>query len=305
MTTNSLIILFLDGVGLGEADPERNPFMQADMPHMEQLLSLPRLTRQAAGTVTERAALLGLDTRLNVDGLPQSATGQTAILTGLNAPERLGRHYGPYPNQPLREMLSQHSLFETLSRTGQPAAYANAYPRHFLDRLKRGKGRLSANTLAAFMAGVELRGGEELRRGRAVSAFLVNDAWPEPDLPLPQITPYQAGQNLANLARRYRLTFFEFWYPDFLGHKQKRSESVETLTRLDQFLAGVMAAITSRMMLLVVSDHGNFEDWTTSKHTTNPALTILAGAGFEPFVSQLHSLLDIKPVALAYLSDCG
>jgi bisphosphoglycerate-independent phosphoglycerate mutase (AlkP superfamily) len=53
--------------------------------------------------------------------------------------------------------------------------------------------------------------------------------------------------------------------------------------------------------LLVVSDHGNFEDWTTSKHTTNPALTILAGAGFDKLVLHLTSLQDIKPTLLSYL----
>ncbi|NJN93408.1 MAG: phosphoglyceromutase, partial [Anaerolineales bacterium] len=93
-----VIILFLDGVGLGEAEPEANPFMHAEMPTVRSLLGVSHLTRETAGTVTGQAALLGLDACLGVPGLPQSATGQTTILTGYNAPAVLGEHYGPYPN---------------------------------------------------------------------------------------------------------------------------------------------------------------------------------------------------------------
>lgn len=159
-----VIILFLDGVGLGEADPEANPFMHAELPAVQSLLGVSHLTREAAGTVTSQAALLGLDAQLGVPGLPQSATGQTTILTGRNAPAALGEHSGPYPNPILRELLAQESIFKTLLRAGQPVAYANAYPVRFLDRVQRGKGRLSANTQAAFMAGLKLRSGEDLRR---------------------------------------------------------------------------------------------------------------------------------------------
>jgi 2,3-bisphosphoglycerate-independent phosphoglycerate mutase len=304
MITRSVIILFLDGVGLGDADSEVNPFMHVDLPTVQALLNISHLTRDAAGTMTDRAALLGLDTLMGVSGMPQSATGQTTILTGHNAPAALGQHYGPYPNQQLREMLFQDNLFKTLLDAGQPAAYANAYPTRFLDRLKRGKGRLSANTQAAYLSKLKIRSSEDLRQGRAVSAFLSNDFWPEPDFELPPLTARQAGQQFARLAQEHTLTFFEFWYSDWLGHKQKRAESLQVLPRLDDFLAGILDELDlNRTLLLVVSDHGNFEDWTTSKHTKNPALTILAGAGFQALAPRLHSLLDVKPALLSFILD--
>jgi hypothetical protein len=183
-------------------------------------------------------------------------------------------------------------------------AYANAYPTRFLDRLRRGKGRLSANTQAAYLSNLKIRSGQDLRQGRAVSALLSNEFWPEPDFELPSVTPHQAGQRLAQLAQEHALTFFEFWYTDLLGHKQKRAESLQILSMLDDFMAGILAELDlSRSLLLVVSDHGNFEDWTTSKHTKNPALTMLVGTGFQALVPQLHSLLDIKPALLSFLSD--
>ncbi len=302
--TKRVIMLFLDGVGLGAADSEANPFMHVKLPTLQQLLGIPFLAGEVAGTMTAQAALLGLDAHLGVAGLPQSATGQTTILTGQNAPALIGQHYGPYPDPRLQELLAQANLFKTLRQAGQPVAYANAYPQRFLDRIKRGKGRLSANTQAAFRADLKLRSGAELQQGRALSAFLTNEFWPEADLLLPALTPRQAGQRLATLAADHTLTFFEFWYSDLLGHRQDRERSLELLGRLDDFIAGILEQIDlDQTLLLVVSDHGNFEDWTTNKHTHNPALTILAGAGFEALLPRLHSLADLKPAILTYLFD--
>ncbi len=276
--------------------------MHAEMPAVQALLGVSGLTREAAGTVNGRAALLGLDALLGVPGLPQSATGQTAILTGQNAAAALGEHYGPYPNQQLRDMLAQDSLFKTVLDAGLSAAYANAYPDRFLGRVSRDKGRLSANTNAAFMAGLKLRSGRDLQRGRAISAVFSNDFWPEPDVKLPSLTAYQAGGQLVALAEDHNLTFFEFWYSDILGHKMDREQSLKILGMLDDFLAGILDSMDfENSLLLVVSDHGNLEDWTTKKHTYNPSLTMLVGAGVEGLVPRLHSLMDIKPAVLFYL----
>ncbi len=302
LATKRVIILFLDGVGLGDADSEANPFMHVGMTTTQTLLGIPHLTRDTAGTISSRAALLGLDASMGLPGLPQSATGQTTILTGRNAAAALGEHSGPYPNHLLRDMLAQDNLFKTLLEAGQAVAYANAYPNRFLDRLKRGKGRLSANTQAASMSGLKLRSGEDLRQGRAISALIRNDFWPEPEFALPSLSARQAGQQLVKLARDHVLTFFEFWYSDLLGHKQQRAESIEILKLLDNFLAGMLEAVDgTNTLLLVISDHGNFEDWTTSKHTLNPALTLVSGTGFQKVVPQLKSLADIKPAVLEYL----
>jgi hypothetical protein len=298
----SVLIIFLDGVGLGEADPEVNPFMSAKMPFVHGLLDVPHLTRSTAGATTGQAALLGLDATLGVPGLPQSGTGQTTILTGHNAPALLGEHVGPYPDAVLRELLTQTNLFKSVLAAGLPAAYANAYPRRFLDRLARGKGRLSANTTAAHLAGLRLRDAVDLQRGEAVNAGLNNNFWPEMEVTLPRISAHRAGQNLAELANRHALTYFEFWYSDFLGHKMNQPESLQILTRLDEFLAGVWSQIDpTQTLLLVVSDHGNFEDWTHKKHTTNPSLTIVAGAEVPAVSARLTDLADITPTVLSYL----
>src|SRR5688572_21687304 len=239
----NVIIVFLDGVGLGETDPEANPFMHVALPVTQRLLGVDHVTREAAGTITGQAALLGLDACMGVPGLPQSATGQTTILTGQNAPRVLGEHYGPYPNSTLLDLLARDSLFKALLDQRLPVAYANAYPDRFLDRIRRGKARLSANTHAALLAGLKLRSRTDLQQGRAISALFSNNAWPEAGVKLPSLNDYEGGQQLAGLAAEHALTFFEFWYSDFLGHKMERAESIQILHRFNDFLEGILSRL--------------------------------------------------------------
>ena len=239
---------------------------------------------------------------MGVPGLPQSGTGQTTILTGVNAPALLGRHYGPYPNQPLRELLSNGNLFHKLLLAGKPVAFANAYPDQFLDRLDRGTERLSANSRAAHLAGLKLRGPEELKAGRAVSSLLTNEYWRQWGYEVPELTGAEAGAQLVRLTEDHALTYFEFWYSDVAGHRQDQDLATYVLRLLDDFISGILDALyLSRSLLLILSDHGNFEDLSTPKHTHNPALTMLVGAGHRDIAPRLLSLQDVTPTLEAIL----
>ncbi len=152
------------------------------------------------------------------------------------------------------------------------------------------------------MAGLKLRSRADLQQGRAISALFSNNGWPEAGVKLPPLNDYEGGQQLAALASEHALTFFEFWYSDFLGHKMERDESIQILYRLNDFLEGILSRLDpENSLLLVVSDHGNFEDWTTKKHTRNPALTLLAGSGAGQLAQAMQSLQDVKPAVLSYL----
>lgn len=297
-----LLILFLDGVGLGGDDPEANPFIQADLPTLRSLLGGRRPVRANGGYATRHATLLPLDAQLGVPGLPQSGTGQTTILTGVNAPALLGQHYGPYPNQPLRDLLQNGSLFRQLLAAGRPVAFANAYPDRFLNRLGRGTERLNANTRAALQAGLKLRGPVDLKAGRAVSALLTNEYWHQWGYDVPKLSAAEAGAQLAGLADDHALTYFDFWYTDVAGHRQDMDLSLHVLTMLDEFVGGILEALDlSRSLLILLSDHGNFEDLTTPKHTHNPALAVLVGARHQSIAPRLRSLQDIAPSLKALL----
>jgi 2,3-bisphosphoglycerate-independent phosphoglycerate mutase len=301
-----ILVLFMDGVGLGDDDSEVNPMARADLPTVRSLLDGRRPVRANGGYATRHATLLPLDAQMGVPGLPQSGTGQTTILTGVNAPALLGQHYGPYPNQPLRNLLSNGNLFRQLLMAGRSVAFANAYPDRFLNRLGRGTERLSANSRAALLAGLKLRGPADLKAGRAVSALLTNEYWRQWGYDVPQLSPAEAGAQLVHLTDDHALTYFEFWYTDVAGHRQDRDLSLYVLRMLDQFIGGILDRLDlSRSLLLILSDHGNFEDLTTPKHTLNPVLTLLVGAGHQELAPRLRSLQDVTPSLKAMLTSDG
>jgi 2,3-bisphosphoglycerate-independent phosphoglycerate mutase len=296
------LILFLDGVGLGPDDPETNPFVHARLPTLQNLLGGRRPTLDSGPVQTAAASLIPLDATLGVPGLPQSGTGQTTLLTGVNAARHIGRHLGPYPDESLRQLLAAGNLFKAVLGNGGRAALANAYPDRYLSRLERGRGRMSAIGRAAREAGLVMRGYRELRQGRAVSGLLTHEHWQSWGYELPDITPHQAGQRLAALTADYTLTFFEYFYTDVCGHRADRRESIATLESLDAFLAGILSALSlATTTLLVVSDHGNIEDWRSKHHTRNPALTLLVGAGHAELAAQMRTLADVTPALLRFV----
>src|ERR687883_1701310 len=100
----AVLFVFIDGVGAGARDPSLNPLARHEF-----LLSQFSDGSGAPLPAGGRAALA--DACLGVSGRPQSATGQTTILTGENAPAALGQHLLGFPNAPLRELLQARSMF--------------------------------------------------------------------------------------------------------------------------------------------------------------------------------------------------
>jgi 2,3-bisphosphoglycerate-independent phosphoglycerate mutase len=122
------------------------------MPHLEALLDGRKLIARSASVETPRATLVALDACLGVAGLPQSATGQTVLLTGRNVPREIGYHYGPKPNPVIAEYLRNGNLFRTLRQAGRRSALLNAYPQGYFDAISSGRRLYSAIPLAVTSA---------------------------------------------------------------------------------------------------------------------------------------------------------
>src|SRR5207302_4199718 len=120
-----ILMVFVDGVGLGDPDPATNPLVRAATPTLRRLLGRPLAERAPVHTAS--AVLVPLDAQLGVPGLPQSGTGQAAILTGCNAPALVGRHVAAYPTRALKTLLEEQGMFIRLRRCGIATALANAY----------------------------------------------------------------------------------------------------------------------------------------------------------------------------------
>jgi hypothetical protein len=299
------LFLFLDGVGLDDDDTENNPFAKASMPNLEALLDSHKLVAEVAPLETTRATFLSLDTTLGKEGMPQSATGQAALLTGKNVPQIIGEHYGPKPNKAVAAVIKKGTIFSELVSRGYTAAFLNAYPERYFESIRSGKRLYSAIPLAVTSAGLPLMTTEDFYAGKALAADFTGEGWRTilnyTDAPV--METLEAGKALARLAMGYDFAFFEYWPSDYAGHRQDKSAAVGLMESFDGVLAGLLEAWDDEAgLVLITSDHGNMEDMSTRRHTHNPvpALVIGDSALRKRFTQELHSLVDVAPAIMQF-----
>jgi hypothetical protein len=299
-----VLFLFLDGIGLGADDPEINPFVRAEMPRLRALLGGQPMTASSAPFESDRASLLSLDASLGVEGLPQSATGQAVLLTGVNIPAELGYHYGPKPNRAVAGYLNNgRTVFATLRGQQRAAALLNAYPPRYFSGIYSGKRIYSSIPLAVTSAGFSLFTQEDYFAGRALPADFTGQGWHDflKIKEAPIYSPEESGHRTASLASAYDFSLFEYWATDYAGHGQEMDKAVSLLETFDAVLGGLVEAWEDRDgLILLTSDHGNLEDLSTRRHTFNPVPCLLIGtpASRRDFGAGLRDLTGIAPAIL-------
>lgn len=300
-----ILFLFLDGIGLGTDNPETNPFARANMPHLESLLGEKKLVSGTAPIENEHLSLIAADPNLGVKGLPQSATGQAVLLTGINIPAELGYHYGPKPNPEVAHYLNGGTIFSKTVKAGKKTALLNAYPPRYFDGIDSGKRLYSSIPLALTNAGIPLFTDKDYYEGKALSADFTGEGWHEflgfPDAPIYEAE--KAGKKLGELASQYDFSFFEYWASDYAGHKQDMPWATRQLETFDSVLKGLLEAWQAEEGLIVLtSDHGNMEDLSTRKHTAAQVPLIIFGdSGARRGFSKIKQLTEIEPAIAKYL----
>ncbi len=258
---------------------------------------MPSLAEPIVARVDAHVHAFPLDATLGIDGLPQSGTGQATLLTGTNAAELHGSHFGPWVPVRLRPLVERDNFLGRALEGGRTAAFANAYPSDWPGA--RHRRRVAGPPLAAKAAGLLTRDHNDLAQGRAVASEIVNDGWRRwiGDHAAPAIAPAQAGVNLAAIANAHDLTFFAHYSTDTAGHRGGMAGAVASLERVDGFLDGILQGLADDRALLVVSDHGNVEEVGVG-HTRNPALGLAVGPGAADLAAALASLSDVASAVL-------
>jgi 2,3-bisphosphoglycerate-independent phosphoglycerate mutase len=301
---SKVLFIFLDGVGLAPPGPG-NPLSCVPMPHLRELLGGPLALGATNGQAVSSPDLVlrQVDACLGVPGLPQSATGQTALFTGVNAPALVGDHVTAYPTASLRSVIAEQSVLKQAADGGGRVLFANAHSEHFWQMVREGKRRLGASTLAALAAGAPIPTLDDLLMGQAVLWDITHEvAGRYLGYELPLVPAREAGARLARLALDYELVLYESFLTDLAGHGRIEPEWV--LPRIDEFLGGVLAHIPSQATLVLCSDHGNLEDTTTRAHTTNPVPLVAAGPAAKRFC-QAKAITDVAPAILDVLRTDG
>jgi 2,3-bisphosphoglycerate-independent phosphoglycerate mutase len=291
----SVLLIFVDGLGVGTRGAH-NPLHLLGDEAAPLAVFEGEEPRLPCGGVLART-----DARLGVEGRPQSASGQTTILTGVNAPAALGRHKQGFPNERLREIIREHSLFLRLARLGVgPNLFANAYASRFFATRPRW---VSATTVAVEAAGLPFRTVEDVRAGRALYHDFTNRALGAFGDDAPLRTPEGAADVLAALAAGHRFTLYEHFIADRAGHEQDFEFARAVLGDLARFVRAVLARLDlSRTTLILTSDHGNVEDLSTRNHTLNPVPTLAWGPARERVARRVRTLADITPAIVDILT---
>ncbi len=289
-------LLFFDGIGIGENNPEKNPFARYKSKFFRAFSDGGSLIADYDGII------IPTDASLNVPGLPQSATGQTAIFTGVNAPEIMQGHINGFPTPSLRQILLTESIFLKLRKLGKKATFANAYSKHYFEIRKE---KLSATTYAVLASDVTFRWyDKELQEEKAVPADLTGEFMRRfyPDIKI--ITPEKSGEIIAGLLEEYDFVMYEFPFTDEAGHNQDFELALKFIDRIEKFLDSLLSnADLEKHLIILTSDHGNLEDLSVKTHTLNKVPTIVWGRGREKVAERIKTLLDITPTIINYLND--
>jgi hypothetical protein len=277
------LFILVDGLGLGPRDPEVNPLYGGVCPCLLDLLEHQSVP---------------IDAGMGVHGIPQSATGQTALFTGVNAARAMGRHVEGFPGPALREIIRLHNLYDKLAALGFRSTFANAY---YVEDMAEVHARRhqSVTTVAALKAFGGVRDRQDMMRGKAVYQDLTRASLRERGYEGDLVTPAESARDLLGIAAEYDFTVFEYFQTDRVAHKGSRKDVQGVLALFDAFLAGVIPfAAEDGNLLVLTSDHGNIEESGSFLHSGNPVPLVAMGRGAELLKREAKSILDVAPLLL-------
>ncbi|HBM16734.1 MAG TPA: metalloenzyme [Lentisphaeria bacterium] len=279
--TRKLIMIMVDGLGIPPESWEKSVFAKFCPSEFVNLFidnSIP------------------LDAALGVEGLPQSATGQTALFTGRNASQIIGSHLSGFPGPRLKALLKENNIFLELIKRGHSAMFANSYARYPLD--------LVINTRFASVTSVMLStfaqkalASEELLSGHAVFHDITRESIAE-QFDIPTITPTEGAGHLLNVSLKYDFILFEYFRTDMAGHSGDEEELRIVLKKFSTFLLEIYKNLPPDTGLLLCSDHGNCENIFSKQHTLNKVPLLLVNME-KPDPLPL-SITDVYNVILEY-----
>jgi hypothetical protein len=306
-----LALLFVDGLGWGPADPATNPCWT----YGGELLRWPDRTAAGApgGGVApgEPVAVAGggwavpVDACLGIEGLPQSATGQTALLTGINAPRVQGRHLSGFPGPTLRPVILEHSILRRLRDRGRRAVFFNTFRAPFFALPRERQLRMSATTIANLAADLPFFDVPDFAAGRSLYQDFTGEELQALGFDAPRRTPAEAGEILARCLPDHDFLLYEYFLTDKVGHRGDRRHCEEQLARYDAFLRAVLDHRPTGALIVLCSDHGNIEDATVKTHTRNPVPLAAWGTGAREFVTGRTRLDEVTPAIVAHLTAEG
>ncbi|MDH4263352.1 MAG: metalloenzyme [Spirochaetia bacterium] len=286
----TIILVFIDGIGFGKKDLVYNPFTKYGKDFFSVLGG--KTSFSPPGTIIPINAHMGL-----TSSLPQSGTGQVALFTGHNTISLMHRHMAGFPPYSLRPYIKNDSIVNFFLKHQLKAGVINTYTRRFLEILEKPRSErfMSASTLMQIGSGQRLLTMEDHFNEKSLFMDITN--WflrKELGYDIPEITPLEAGKRLVKIARDYNLVVYEYFFTDKYGHEGTNHDVAFIVNHIEDLLTGIWEEINPEKELVVVSsDHGNFEDLSTPVHTENQIPAIFYGSGDDKVTINVREIYDV------------
>jgi predicted AlkP superfamily pyrophosphatase or phosphodiesterase len=239
-----------------------------------------------------------VDARLGVEGLPQSATGQATMFTGVNCAEAMGKHCEGFPGPALRRIIESDNLFLRLGKDGKKIRFADAYLVESAEELVPRRFK-SVTTVMALTAPETVSTVSDLAEDRALTQDLTRETIQDryPDIAV--IPPQRAAEHLFRIALENDFTLFEFFQTDVAGHSCDYNRACAVLRVYDRFLASLVRFTEAASITLVMtSDHGNIEVMNDRSHTLDPVPFVAFGPNGAFLRERVRSLVDVTPALM-------
>lgn len=304
-----VILIFIDGLGI----PEKVHLSKSPLNYDLKILKGEKFYSKSSNGFFYG----GLDAQMHVPGLPQSATGQASIYTGINTQKLLNQHIFAYPTNKLISLLFERSLFSRLKKINKKASFINAYTKPYFKILNddfgidginyeikdinsfigniRLRHRFSATTIQNLSINNPFYTINDILMGRSIYHDIDGHTLLRHNI-IPSIISRSMVQNafLYNISN-YDLILFEYFLTDIYGHKQDYELSVKSLITLDDLIYDLSMILDKKKhSIIVVSDHGNIEDLSRSSHTLNKAIFLYWGDSISKYKipEQLSDISD-------------
>ncbi len=308
------IFIFLDGVGIGRSG-KNNPFFSADVNFLSFFDDPPSLP--------DKSPIKAIDARLGVKGIPMSATGQTSLFTGINIPAILNCHKDSYPDNLMRKIIKNHNIFSQLLARDFKVRFLNAYPDRahlftpeYMKILDDGqilfsegfplqmRGMISVTSCMMLSSRMTPFGVGDILLERSLYHDFSNRSLWERGLNLPQFSPEKAAEIIFNTSGNYDFLLYEFFQTDMFGHGYSLEECVRLIKDLDKLIKHLISLLEKEKdTLIVTSDHGNLEDYSTRLHTTNPVPLIAWGYRSDELRERINSIIDVTPAIIEFFKN--
>ncbi len=343
-----LIFIFLDGVGIGRPTTA-NPFYAAGAdylpfyykPRNKNIVNRnhpvfspgvpennggeeenPDLTTLEDFTpdLPDNTPVKTIDARLEVEGMPMSATGQTALFTGINMPRLLNEHRDSYPDKDMRRVIRTNNIFTRLKRKRINVRFLNAYPKcaHLFTPEHIGirddgefyfsaafqpnfRNALSVTTCMMLSSYMKPFSEKDIIMERSLYHDFSNQSLRNGDNMYPLFSPEKAAEVIFNTSRRHQFLLYEFFQTDMYGHGFELEECIQLVRQLNRMVKRLVSLMDpEKDTLMITSDHGNLEESCTPLHTTNPVPLLAWGRRSHVLREKIDSLVDVTPAVVDF-----